>query len=491
MGDVTFELNGWPFLTPESPATDGPRTQWRGEPGWWKLPANIGDTIQHVAADGSYLTPSWFASPRFTLQGTMKADSRPELRAYWEAFKASLPVRTPGPLVANEDGLIRYRMVRVDQPAVEPEWITDRLLVFSVQLVAADGRLFDGPGPASPASGFADARLPITEGGLRVPGGAVLRTNLWSDPVPTGTALANGLARWAASGAAPLPQATIDGQGWVRFDAANDNTDPTVARASNWGVNGLSVAPNTTYTLSFEGEWSGTITPAPVRYVYNAAGTILVNGAVGSLTKDVASGRWFSTFTTPANSATLVLVLRNDSTAVTAGSWWRFRRTALIAEASMSGYFDGGTPASGGRSYQWTGTPNASASQELSGGLTVPFRIGATVTRSSLTVPVHGNAAPSVTAVIRAVNEPLTKPMIKDQDGNTMAFDLTLDVGQSLELDWDAKTIMLNGTASRRSSLLGDWLPLKSSDMVWSFSADGASTTNAATLTVTWRDAWI
>ncbi|WP_139244786.1 hypothetical protein [Arthrobacter woluwensis] len=56
------------------------------------------------------------------------------------------------------------------------------------------------------------------------------------------------------------------------------------------------------------------------------------------------------------------------------------------------------------------------------------------------------------------MNTHLTNPQITDDLGNRMTFNLVLTVGQFLVIDLDKKTILLNGTASRRTALRGSWI---------------------------------
>lgn len=497
MGDVVFYLNEWPLYSPESVIDRTiPFTQWVGSSGWAKLPANTGEAVQHVAQDGAYLTPSWLTAPRFTLTGVMNAPSRPELREAWEAFKLNLPLRSPGPLAAVEDGLARYRLVRVDQPEVAPVWVTDTKLEFSVQLVAAGTRMFSGMGPGDPASGTVEARLPITIGGLRIPLPFVTDTNWSNNPsfeVDTSgwTAAGGTLTRETAT-----PPAWVVGSAWGRLTIGSGATRPGILAAS-------SADQRVAVT---EGNWA-------------AASAILSNPAgytsqIGIRFFDASNTRISESMSTPANNAGVrvvhsavapagtvysspVLYLYNGGTTVPSGVLYEFDAVKISAAATQadavtmaSDYFDGATAPGGGYTYRYTSTAGKSTSEKVrAGGLRVPFRIGAKVTRSRVIINSAGTAPPSVTAVIAAVNEPVVNPQIRDQDGNVLRFELTLDVGQFLVLDFDTKSILLNGQVTRRSSRRGDWLPIRP-DMTWEFNAFGFSPTNEATLTVTWRDAW-
>lgn len=496
-----FYLNGWPIYSPESPSLleADVRTQWRGEPGWWQMPGNNGEAVPYVARDGAYLTPSWFNEARMTLQGTMKAADRPTLRDRWEEFKANLPVRDVAPLTGVEDGLTRFRLVRVDQPPVEPNWVTDTLLEWSVQLVVADVRLFAGSGPDDPYSGTADARLPITSGGLRIPGSKVVDTNFSTNP-----SFEVNLNGWSSAGATLSRQTTspppwVSGA-WCRLTADGTSNLPRMFRGTH---------PENTPAIN-PGQWlgasikmansSGYLSYIEMRF-YQADGNTIVSQVPDSAVSHSGERVTFAA-QAPAGTAfgSPAFIMKQASNAVVPSGTLLDVDAVKISVADTQAdaltraadYFSGDSPASGNYSYRWTSTVGRSTSERvLAGGLRVPFRIGAKVTRSSVTVPVFGTAPPQVVAVITAVNEPVVRPTIKDQDGNVMTFNLTLDIGQSLVLNWDDKSILLNGQVSRRNSLRGDWLPLGTQPREWSFSADGYQPTNAATLTVNWRDAWI
>jgi len=86
---------------------------------------------------------------------------------------------------------------------------------------------------------------------------------------------------------------------------------------------------------------------------------------------------------------------------------------------------------------------------------------------------------------------PCTDPVvINPETGEQLAFGLTVQAGEVLVVDSDARTVLLQGTASRRSFLLPDseWFPLRPGSNRIGFRA--AQTESAARLTAEWRDAW-
>ncbi|WP_104086570.1 hypothetical protein [Arthrobacter sp. GMC3] len=139
---------------------------------------------------------------------------------------------------------------------------------------------------------------------------------------------------------------------------------------------------------------------------------------------------------------------------------------------------DGSTP------YQFSATaflPSTSGGLQLP--VTAPFSIGATVVNGSVTVTATGDAPPPV--MVR-INGPIVGPVIRDRDGNSMPLDISLDVGQWLDVDFDAHTIKLNSTVSRRNALRGRWITA-SAGMVLSLDADVYNP--LANMTVFWTDA--
>lgn len=131
----------------------------------------------------------------------------------------------------------------------------------------------------------------------------------------------------------------------------------------------------------------------------------------------------------------------------------------------------------------------------VSGGvtrpLTRPYTIAATVIsgRALLT-----NAGKKTTGLILRVDGPVTTPRVSVLAGGvttTLTVNLTLLADQWLDIDTAARTVYLNGTASRRgdaSSSREEWplLPPGTHELAFD-----ASIYNAlAQLTASWRDAW-
>lgn len=87
---------------------------------------------------------------------------------------------------------------------------------------------------------------------------------------------------------------------------------------------------------------------------------------------------------------------------------------------------------------------------------------------------------------------PATNPSILNSNaGQHVKFAITLGASDFLDIDFDAKTVVLNGTASRYSTLTTDsaWWSLAPGMTTVQFSAD--TSTGATALTFNWASAWL
>jgi hypothetical protein len=101
------------------------------------------------------------------------------------------------------------------------------------------------------------------------------------------------------------------------------------------------------------------------------------------------------------------------------------------------------------------------------------------------------NAGNTTTWPVWTITGPVTNPVILNTaTGERLALSLTIDAGQQLTLDTDARTVILQGVASRRGSLAATstWFPLKKGATAVAFQA--ASYDPAVSLAVAWRSAW-
>ena len=130
-----------------------------------------------------------------------------------------------------------------------------------------------------------------------------------------------------------------------------------------------------------------------------------------------------------------------------------------------------------------TGLPSSS------GGLvfpaSAPFLFDAVVVSGEVAV-VNVGTAPA--PVVVSFQGPVSNPSVQlRESGEVMSFALDVLAGQVLEVDFDRRSVRLNGV-SRRGSLRGRWFDLSSGSSTLKF--DAAAFSSAATMTVSWSDAW-
>jgi len=125
----------------------------------------------------------------------------------------------------------------------------------------------------------------------------------------------------------------------------------------------------------------------------------------------------------------------------------------------------------------------AGSSSGLTWPLTWPLVWG-TVTASSFTVTNDGTSRAEFVATIPG---PVTNPVIQHIDrGLELAFEITLDAGQYLEVDTEERTVLLNGTANRYYVKSGTWFNLAPGDNLLSYRADSGS----SNLSIVYRSTW-
>ncbi|MFV2094818.1 hypothetical protein ACFHW1_04915 [Micromonospora sp. LOL_014] len=128
-----------------------------------------------------------------------------------------------------------------------------------------------------------------------------------------------------------------------------------------------------------------------------------------------------------------------------------------------------------------------------SGGLTAPFTVPVTIgaTRSSGAMTVVNSGTADVGLILR-VDGPAVTPRVTlvpaTGDPQVLTVDIELGTGQWLDIDTRARTVLLNGTSSRRGVASGDWpiVPPGTSELRY----DAAQYNGTSTLTATWRSAW-
>lgn len=124
------------------------------------------------------------------------------------------------------------------------------------------------------------------------------------------------------------------------------------------------------------------------------------------------------------------------------------------------------------------------------GGLTFNatpnFTFGATSTGGGF---LANNAGGFPTPVTFRIDGPVQEPrIINETTDQELKLDLTVASGDYILIDSASRTVLLNGTASRYSSLeVSEWFDLEPGDTDINFLG---ATTGAGTLSASWRSAW-
>lgn len=132
----------------------------------------------------------------------------------------------------------------------------------------------------------------------------------------------------------------------------------------------------------------------------------------------------------------------------------------------------------------------ASSSGGMTFPFTFPFTFGTSGTGGQFQVTNSGNFA---VRPILTIKGPVDTPIIENTTaGKKLRFTLVLASTDTLYVDLDAHTVLLNGTASRRSALTSDsqWWELAPGTSTLRFSNAGVYQA-AASLSVPFRSAWI
>ena len=129
-----------------------------------------------------------------------------------------------------------------------------------------------------------------------------------------------------------------------------------------------------------------------------------------------------------------------------------------------------------------------SAGGGLNFNAVAPFTFGAVSVGGTLELQNEGNFVANPVVVFEG---PVTNPSIESitQD-KTLSFTITLASGETLEVDTEERTVLLNGTASRYNTLdtTAQWFDLQPGTNEVRYQA---ATITTSTMTVTWRSAWV
>ncbi|MGZ0151872.1 phage distal tail protein [Kribbella sp. WER1] len=124
------------------------------------------------------------------------------------------------------------------------------------------------------------------------------------------------------------------------------------------------------------------------------------------------------------------------------------------------------------------------------GGLKVPFKVPFAISSVTVSGVLSAyNAGNAVVAPRVIIYGPVTTPRVTHVDsGAELVINLTLGAGEYIDLDLGNRTAYLNGTASRRGFVSGQWFSLQRGDNLIAFNSPTYSPD--AELQVIWRDAW-
>lgn len=127
----------------------------------------------------------------------------------------------------------------------------------------------------------------------------------------------------------------------------------------------------------------------------------------------------------------------------------------------------------------------------ITGGLAIPAAIPYDMSGTSNTNIVIENVGNYAADPIFTINGPGTLFTVQNQTtGESFVIDYTLTVGQTIVIDVNARTIILNGSTNIYSSMIsGDFWQVQPGDNVVTFNA--ANNTGDTLLTIAWRDSYI
>lgn len=276
-----------------------------------------------------------------------------------------------------------------------------------------------------------------------------------------------------------LSTTTVDLQGMVTLNTVDANN--TVWLINQSGLTGISGEPAPTLApvqrTREDGAWSGdSFTGA--RYP-GVAGTIrsdtpqLLNAAIDLLKAAVTNDEFTVTVTESGRARTLQVKRAGETIVQKVNN--RFATYSILLEADDPRLF---------------GEPMVASThlQASSGGLTIPFTlptpISATVTSGLISMTNPGSKTGKVTM---RVDGPCHGPIITHRGSGAslvLSASLVQGVGEWIDIDMDAHTVLAQGQASRRGFVTSaGWSSFEPGLNVWAFSA--ASFDAGALLTIT------
>lgn len=155
------------------------------------------------------------------------------------------------------------------------------------------------------------------------------------------------------------------------------------------------------------------------------------------------------------------------------------------------------------RRYSTTLSTRTTALPTTTGGLTYPITFPITFSATAVTGSISAvNAGTADTRPILTITGPVVAPSVSalypDGTVRQLIYSLDLASGDVLTIDTDARTVLLNGSVSRRRFLTpsGGWptIPAANKDgtpAVVTYQFQSSTYNSSARLTATWRSAWM
>ncbi|MEU5496182.1 phage distal tail protein [Streptomyces griseofuscus] len=149
------------------------------------------------------------------------------------------------------------------------------------------------------------------------------------------------------------------------------------------------------------------------------------------------------------------------------------------------------------RRYSTTLQSGTTGLPTTTGGLSLPATFPITFSATTATGVINAvNSGTFETRPILTVSGPVTAPTVSatypDGTVKQLIYSLDLQVGDVLTFDTDGHSVMLNGSVSRRRfvTVSGGWPTIPAGSNV-SYQFQSSTYNSTATLTATWRSAWM
>jgi hypothetical protein len=356
------------------------------------------------------------------------------------------------------------RLINVRPRKREPAYDAgnqQRVALVDCQFVASDPRVYDANLTTAQMS------VAVSSAGLSWGVGANLLAadtaqfewNAVSFPAPY-------MGGWAAVTNCAITQSSAQAAEGTKSMAMTSTAAGDMSARTLSGTSGTPVVAGTQYTelLSFR----AAVSPRTCQVIidwYNAAGALLSSSAGSGITSSTSAfTQASSTATAPAGAVTSAV--RAYVTATGGASEVQYVDKASLAVGASTTW---AAPVVAGATWSWTWGTGGSA--------------------GAVTVTNLGNFP---TRPIVAIAGPVDNPQLQNgSTGEFVQFALSLTASDVLTVDFDAHSVLLNGTASRRNTLTSTskWWELAPGTTQVLYSANTTQVGSVATMT--FRSAWV